>query len=107
MDDSYAKSLYGTFHSRYSIDVVSSDEVLEVVDADFSHASLLSQPEGAPLVKVQRIASDALGRIVEKSEDLFVASKIRFTMHSTGYVRLSAAAQKSEGTNRHMRHAGD
>ena len=86
---------------------MSSDEVLEVVDADFSHASLLSQPEGAPLVKVQRIASDALGRIVEKSEDLFVVSKIRFTMHSTGYVRLSAAAQKSEGTNRHMRHAGD
>lgn len=93
MDDSYAESLYGTFRSRYGIDVVSSDESLDCVPADDGTASRLGQPEGAPLFRIRRVSTDASGRAVEESEDLFVSSKIRFAMHPVGYVRLSATTQ--------------
>ena len=87
------ESLYGTFHSRYGIDVVSLGESLDSVSADDGPASLLGQPEGVPLFRSRRVSSDALGRAAEKSEDLFIPSKIRFAMHSVGYVRLSATSR--------------
>lgn len=84
-------SLYGTLNTRYDVDVSDAEETLETFEASDEYTALLDIPTGSPVVRIRRDASDTQGRIVEHAVDLFAASRIRFTLKATGYVRLSAA----------------
>lgn len=87
----FGTSLYGMLNTRYDVDVSDAEETLETFEASDEHTALLDIPTGSPVVRIRRDASDTQGRIVEHAVDLFAASRIRFTLKATGYVRLSAA----------------
>lgn len=84
---------YALFEEDYGIRPGLVDETLEPVVCDDAEADLLRIPPGTPLMRIHRIARDASsGRPFEKATDVYVASRMRFTMHHFGYVRLSATA---------------
>lgn len=87
----FGKSLYGTLRRHYGIEISDAEESLDVLEASEEHAMLLDVPTGAPLVRIRRDAFTANGAPIEHAVDLFVASRIRFTLKATGYVRLSAS----------------
>ncbi|MFT8639464.1 GntR family transcriptional regulator [Bifidobacterium sp.] len=89
-----APSLYSVLTRIYCVAIKTVQETFEVAEATFETANLLNQPEGTPLVRVLRSATDTHNRIVEHSVDLYVASKVRFTLHSNEFVRLSMLRDK-------------
>ena len=88
----FGKSLYGTLRNQFSVEVSNAEENLDILEASEEHAMLLNVPTGSPLVRIRRDAYTSDGTPVEHAVDLFVASRIRFTLKATGYVRLSASA---------------
>lgn len=84
---------YAIFEEDYGIRPGLVDETLEPVVSDATESELLRVPTGTPLMRIRRIARDASsGRPFEKATDVYVASRMRFTMHHSGYVRLSATS---------------
>ena len=51
----------------------------------------LHVPAGAPTLRINRVAYDQQGRPCERATDVYDAARIRFTMHHSGFVRLSAS----------------
>lgn len=85
---------YAMFEREYDVHPAAVDETMETVTADAAMASRLEVAPGTPLVRIRRIARDALGRPYERAVDCYLADRIRFTMHHSGYVRLSATRQR-------------
>ncbi|KAB8294562.1 GntR family transcriptional regulator [Bifidobacterium avesanii] len=81
---------YTMFERYYDVHPVAVDETMETIAADADIASKLGAAPGTPLVRIRRIARDALDRPCERAVDCYLADRIRFTMHHSGYVRLSA-----------------
>ena len=86
---------YEIFERQYGVVPAKVDETLEtvVVDGpmlDGVDVSPLKVPDGTALTRISRVAQDASGRPFALATDLYIAERMRFTMHHSGYVRLSA-----------------
>lgn len=81
---------YAMFERDYGIRPCSVDETLESVVGDKKTHELLDIADGTPLIRIHRIAYAADGRPFERAIDEYIADRMRFTMHHSGYVRLSA-----------------
>lgn len=92
-------SFYARFSEDYGIHPSVVDETLESIEATAQQADLLRVQEGTPLMRIRRVARTESGRPFERATDVYIASRMRFTMHHSGYVRLSATApqQASKG----------
>ncbi len=81
---------YAMFEHDYGIRPYSVDETLEsVVSGDQENDLLEIEPE-TPLMRIHRIACTEEGVPFERAIDVYIADRMRFTMHHSGYVRLSA-----------------
>jgi GntR family transcriptional regulator len=83
-------SFYARFADEYGIHPAVVDETLESIIPSKRQAELLRVDEGTPLMRIRRVARTQEGRPFERATDVYVASRMRFTMHHSGYVRLSA-----------------
>ena len=83
---------YSIFDRDYEIRPGSVEEVLEPILSDCRESELLEINVGTPLMRVRRIAKSEQGVPFERAMDVYIASRMRFTMHHSGYVRLSATA---------------
>ncbi|MCH9275088.1 GntR family transcriptional regulator [Bifidobacterium amazonense] len=90
LDHDLAQPLYAIFERYYRIRPANVDEDLESVLPNNEEACLLSIPSATPLIRIHRTTSDRNGIAFERSSELFIADRVRFTMHHSGYVRLSA-----------------
>lgn len=81
---------YTMFEQDYAIQPTDVDEILESIVADEHYAQLLEVPENSPLIRIRRIARSSDGRPFERATDVYIADRMRFTMHHLGFVRLSA-----------------
>ncbi|PAU69785.1 4-aminobutyrate aminotransferase [Bifidobacterium italicum] len=70
--------------------MAAAQATLDVTAADTDQAALLGAAEGTPLLCIHRIAADAYGVPCERAVDTYLADRMRFTMHHSGFVRLSA-----------------
>lgn len=82
---------YSIFDRYYEVRPGSVEEVLEPILSDELESKLLEISVGTPLMKIKRIAISEQGVPFERAIDVYIASRMRFTMHHSGYVRLSAA----------------
>ena len=89
LDTPWVESMYGVFSSIYHMDIVSAEETFDVVPASLAEANLLGIPISTPLLRVDRKARNASGRVVERSFNAYIASRIRLASKITGYVRHS------------------
>lgn len=78
-------SVYELLRSDYDVEVASSEERLEVASATPEEARLLSVATDAPLISIQRTASDADGETIECSNDLFRADRTQILVRSAGH----------------------
>lgn len=90
LDLDLTTSFYGHFEDDYGIHPKFVDETLDVTAADIDQASLLGATAGAPLLRIHRITADTHGLPCERAIDMYRSDRIRFTMHHSGFVRLSA-----------------
>ena len=81
---------YTMFERDYDVRPYSVDETLESVVGDAQENELLEIEPETPLMRIHRIAFTAEGTPFERAIDVYVADRMRFTMHHSGYVRLSA-----------------
>lgn len=86
------ESLYTIFERDYGVRPAHVDEILESALASPQEATLLGVQENTPLIRLRRLSSDESGRVFERATDVYIASRMRFTMHHSGYVRLSATS---------------
>ena len=84
-------SFYGLFQQEYKIRPQRVDETLDYAPACEAEAQRLHVPAGAPTLRINRVAYDQQGRPCERATDVYDATRIRFTMHHSGFVRLSAS----------------
>lgn len=84
-------SFYGLFQQEYKIRPQRVDETLDYAPACEAAAQRLHVPAGAPTLRINRVAYDQQGRPCERATDVYDAARIRFTMHHSGFVRLSAS----------------
>lgn len=81
---------YTMFERDYGIQPCNVDETLESVVGNERENELLDIELGTPLMRIHRIAYAVDGRPFERAIDVYIADRMRFTMHHSGYVRLSA-----------------
>jgi GntR family transcriptional regulator len=84
------KPFYTRFEQDYGVHPASVDETLESILSSPHESELLHVPESTPLMRIRRIARSDSGVPFERATDVYIASRMRFTMHHSGYVRLSA-----------------
>ncbi|MCH3973925.1 MULTISPECIES: GntR family transcriptional regulator [Bifidobacterium] len=92
------ESFYTIFERDYDVRPCIVDETVEPMLCNAKEARLLQVPEGTPVVRIRRIARDVDGKPFERATDVYIASRVRFTMHHSGYVRLSATAKEARET---------
>lgn len=83
-------SFYGLFEREYRIRPQRVDETLAYAPAGPDAARHLRRAEGDPTLRIDRVSYDQQGRPCERATDVYDADRIRFTMHHSGFVRLSA-----------------
>jgi GntR family transcriptional regulator len=71
-------SLYAVLRTHYGREPVAAEERLQAVVADAQNAERLGVAEGAPLMRVERVATDATGAAVEFARDLFRPDRVEF-----------------------------
>lgn len=81
---------YTMFERDYGVYPCDVDETLESVIGDERENELLQIDAETPLMRIHRIAYASDGRPFERATDVYIADRMRFTMHHSGYVRLSA-----------------
>lgn len=78
LDRSLTGSLYAVLRQHYGREPVTAEERLEAVLADPTTSERLALPEGSPLMRVERVAADATGTVVEFARDLFRPDRVEF-----------------------------
>lgn len=91
---------YTMFEREYGIRPCTVDETLESVVGGEHEDELLDIDPGTPLMRIHRIAYAADGRPFERAIDVYIADQMRFTMHHSGYVRLSATRDDARTVTR-------
>ncbi|MDO5606418.1 MAG: GntR family transcriptional regulator [Paracoccus sp. (in: a-proteobacteria)] len=64
-------ALYVLYQQAYGCIVLRADEMILATSANSQEASTLMLPEGAPLLRVERLAHDILDRPIERRESLY------------------------------------
>jgi GntR family transcriptional regulator len=80
LDHKLSGSLYAVLRKRYGHEPVSAVERLSPVSADADLAAHLDVPLGSPLLRVERVASDASGTVVEFARDIFRSDRVDFVV---------------------------
>ena len=75
------QSLYQLLHSRYGVDLASTEETIEAVLASEGEAELLGMLPGAPLLRLSRQSRDADGIPTEYVRSLYRGDRFRFRTH--------------------------
>jgi GntR family transcriptional regulator len=78
LDHPLTGSLYAVLRRHYGREPVAAEERLQAVVADAETAERLGLPEGDPLMRVERVATDAAGAVVEFARDLFRPDRVEF-----------------------------
>lgn len=76
---SEVQSLYHALSEAYDIQLVKATQSLEAVAASSYEADILGVREGTPLLLIERISLDTLGRQVEYVRSLYRGDRYRFT----------------------------
>lgn len=97
LDLDLTTSFYGHFECEYGIRPKFVDETLDYTTADARQAELLDIAPGGALLRIRRVAADASGVPCERAVDTYLAERMRFTMHHSGFVRLSATRDDGHG----------
>lgn len=84
-------SIYEIMIKVYGISRDSAKEILTVENANSNEAKFLEVRECEPLLRISRLTREKHGRIIEKANDRYLASKMRFTLDSHRFVRFSIA----------------
>ncbi|NMM99348.1 GntR family transcriptional regulator [Bifidobacterium olomucense] len=87
------QSIYHILSDEYGAQRGESHETLTVEEATQDEADLLQVALGEPLIRITRITRDRSGRLIEAADDRYIAARMRFTLASPGYVRLSASSK--------------
>jgi len=81
LDQPLSGSIYAVLRKRYGHEPVTAVERLTPVLATVELASTLDVAVGAPLLRVERVASDAAGTVVEFARDVFRSDRVDFVVH--------------------------
>lgn len=73
-------ALYPHFQARHGISVISTDDRLSAISADAAAAKLLEIPVGTPLLLVERVAYDLMGRAVEWRKSRFLSDGLAYSV---------------------------
>jgi GntR family transcriptional regulator len=84
-------SVYEALRSKFEISVCIADESIELATISTSVGTLLGQPAGTPILKLERVGYDQDERPVEFSVDLFRADRTRLNVRTTSHVSASVA----------------
>lgn len=82
-------SVYEVLRRDLGISVCMADESIELATVSAPAGALLRQPEGTPILKLERIGYDENARPVEYSVDLFRADRTRLNVRTSSQVRAS------------------
>lgn len=88
----FGRSLYGTLQREYGISPTSSNETVDVVSSGPGTAGMLEVAEDTPLIQVHRDTFTEHHQTMEHAVELFISSRIRFTLQAGGYVRPTATS---------------
>ena len=78
LEHSLSGSLYAVLRTHYDREPVAAEEHLAAVLADTDTAAHLGVLHGAPLMRVERTATDSSGAVVEFARDLFRPDRVDF-----------------------------
>lgn len=78
LDHSLSGSLYALLRKHYGRSPVTAEEHLHAVLADDDTGALLDVPPGTALMRVERVAREADGTVVEFARDLFRCDRVQF-----------------------------
>ena len=78
LDHPLSGSLYAVLRKHYGREPVTAEERLQAVVADTATAEHLGLHEGSPLMRVERVATDAGGTVIEFARDLFRPDRVEF-----------------------------
>jgi GntR family transcriptional regulator len=81
LDHTLSGSLYAVLRKRYGHEPVSAVERLSPVLATDELAEHLHVTVGSPLLRVERVARDAAGTVVEYARDVFRSDRVDFVVH--------------------------
>jgi GntR family transcriptional regulator len=81
LDHTLSGSLYAVLRKRYGHEPVSAVERLSPVLATDAVAAHLHVAVGSPLLRVERVARDAGGTVVEFARDVFRSDRVDFVVH--------------------------
>ena len=81
LDHTLSGSLYAVLRKRYGHEPVSAVERISPVLATDDVACHLDVAVGTALLRVERVASDASGTVVEFARDLFRSDRVDFVVH--------------------------
>jgi len=81
LDHTLSGSLYAVLRKRYGHEPVTAVERLSPVLADDELAEHLDVSPGAALLRVERVARDASGTVVEFARDVFRSDRVDFVVH--------------------------
>ncbi|MEW1934386.1 GntR family transcriptional regulator [Rhodococcus sp. NPDC079359] len=82
-------SVYEALRTRLGVSVCMADESIELATISAPAGTLLRQPEGTPILKLERIGYDQSERPVEYSVDLFRADRTRLSVRTSSLVSAS------------------
>lgn len=82
-------SVYEALRTLLGISVCMADESIELAMVTAPVGALLGQPEGTPILKLERIGYDQQARPVEYSVDLFRADRTRLNVRTSSFVGAS------------------
>jgi len=73
-------ALYPHYQSTYGITVLTTDDAISAVSAKARQARMLSVPQSTPLLRVDRIAKDLTGQVVEFRVSHFLTRAISYAV---------------------------
>jgi GntR family transcriptional regulator len=71
-------ALYVLYQQAYSCIVLRADETIMASSASTEEAATLGITQGAPLLKVERLAHDILGRLIERRHSIYRTDKLGY-----------------------------
>jgi GntR family transcriptional regulator len=93
LEQSLGGSLYELIQRRYGVVPAEAVEQIEVRAAADDEAAVLGCSPGAPLLSITRTTTDADGRPIEFSHDLFLADRTLITVRTSGNQGMAGSAR--------------
>jgi GntR family transcriptional regulator len=78
----WQSSVAAAMEDRFGVVIAAAESTIDAVAASAPDAALLDVPEGAPLLRVQRLSMDTEGRPVEPGDDRYVGGSVALRVRS-------------------------